>query len=234
MSSAREVQIAVAFLERTASVPAGQLCTACTEALDVTGAGLTLMSDHHAVPVSASDHRARALDELQFELGEGPSPDAYSDGAPISEPDLARGGGARWPTFSPPALDIGARGMFAFPLTAGDRPIGVLTLYRDTAGRLTDEQTADSIVVADLLARTMLERQSRGSPGTLADDIGGSNAHRAEVHQASGMIAVQLGVDVSEALVRLRAHAYATERTVVDVASDVVARRLRFGPELTT
>ena len=93
---------------------------------------------------------------------------------------------------------------------AGDHPIGVLTLYRDTAGRLTDEQTADSIVVADLLARTMLERQSRGSPGTLADDIGGSNAHRAEVHQASGMIAVQLGVDVSEALVRLRAHAYAT------------------------
>ena len=114
--------------------------------------------------------------------------------------------------------------------TPRDRPIGVLTLYRDTAGRLTDEQTADSIVVADLLARTMLERQSRGSPGTLADDIGGSNVHRAEVHQASGMIAVQLGVDVSEALVRLRAHAYATERTVADVAVEVVARRLRFGP----
>ncbi len=206
----------------------------CTEALQVTGAGITLMSDHHAVPVSASDHRAGALDELQFELGEGPSPDAYACGAPVSEPDLAHARRARWPTFIPPALEIGARGVFAFPLAAGDRPIGVLTLYRDTAGKLTEEQTADSIVVADLLARTMLDRQSRGLPGTLADDIGGSNVHRAEVHQASGMIAVQLGIGVSEALVRLRAHAYATERTVADVSADVVSRRLRLGPELTS
>jgi hypothetical protein len=234
VNTAREVQVAAAFLRRTATVPPGRLCDACIEALQVTGAGLTLMSDHHSLPVSASDPLAGELDELQFALGEGPSPDAYTCGAPVAEPDLERARGARWPTFTPPALQIGARGVFAFPLTAGDRHIGVLTLYRDTAGHLTDEQTADSIVVADLLALAMLDRQSRGSADTLADDISGSNLHRAEVHQASGMIAVQLGIDVSEALLRIRAHAYATDETVATVAVEIVARRLRLGDEPTS
>ena len=52
--------------------------------------------------------------------------------------------------------------------------------------------------------------------------------YRAEVHQASGMISVQLNVSLAEALVRLRAHAYAQERPIAEVAADVVARRLRF------
>ncbi|MFD0630267.1 ANTAR domain-containing protein [Catenulispora yoronensis] len=52
--------------------------------------------------------------------------------------------------------------------------------------------------------------------------------YRAEVHQATGMISVQLGVSLAEALVRLRAHAWAADRLLADVAADVVARRLRF------
>jgi hypothetical protein len=51
---------------------------------------------------------------------------------------------------------------------------------------------------------------------------------RAVVHQAAGMISVQLGVDMTVALLRLRAHAWAHERPIVDVATDVVARRLLF------
>jgi hypothetical protein len=54
------------------------------------------------------------------------------------------------------------------------------------------------------------------------------------VHQASGMIAVQLGVGVGEALVRLRAYAFANDRRLTEVAADVVGRRLRFDPEDAT
>jgi hypothetical protein len=42
------------------------------------------------------------------------------------------------------------------------------------------------------------------------------------------MVSVQLGIDVGEALVRLRAHAFGHGRLVRDVARDVVERRLRF------
>jgi hypothetical protein len=45
------------------------------------------------------------------------------------------------------------------------------------------------------------------------------------------MITVQLGVSVAVALIRLRAHAYAHDRRLRDVAGDVVARRLRFDPD---
>lgn len=50
----------------------------------------------------------------------------------------------------------------------------------------------------------------------------------AEVHQANGMLTIQLDIDLAEALLRLRAHAYAAGRTVSAVAADVVNRRLYF------
>ena len=55
--------------------------------------------------------------------------------------------------------------------------------------------------------------------------------HHPEVHQATGMIIVQLGVTAAVALIRLRAYAYAQDRRLRDVAADVVARRLRFDPD---
>jgi hypothetical protein len=60
----------------------------------------------------------------------------------------------------------------------------------------------------------------------------GSWNNHAEVHQATGMILVQLGVPAQDAFVRLRAHAFATHRRLADVASDVVARRLVFTQEM--
>ena len=50
---------------------------------------------------------------------------------------------------------------------------------------------------------------------------------RSELHQAQGMVMVQLGTDLATAMVRLRAHAYGGERRLGDVARDIVARRLR-------
>jgi hypothetical protein len=40
------------------------------------------------------------------------------------------------------------------------------------------------------------------------------------------MVMAQLGIDAAEALVRLRAHAYATDRSAIDVARDILDRRL--------
>ena len=53
---------------------------------------------------------------------------------------------------------------------------------------------------------------------------------RAEVHQAAGMVSVQADVSLGEALVLLRARAYAAERAVVDVARDVLGRVVTLSP----
>ena len=51
-----------------------------------------------------------------------------------------------------------------------------------------------------------------------------------EVHQAAGMVSVQLDVPVAVAAMRLRAFAGAMDQALVDVACDLVARRLRLSP----
>lgn len=202
-------------------------CSASADVLHIASAGVTLMSARHNGPVCHSDERSLALDELQFSLGEGPSLDAFAGHDAILEPDLEHAGPTRWPMFTATALELGARGVFALPLSAGTRCIGVLTLYHDVAGALSPEQRADGLVVADAVARSMLETQSRNETDLLSVDLNDAASHRAEVHQASGMVAVQLGVPVVDAEARLRAHAYAVNRSVVDVARDIVARRLR-------
>lgn len=185
------------------------------------------MSARYNGPVCNSDERSSALDELQFSLGEGPSLDAFAQHEAIAAPDLGNGQLARWPVFTASALERGARGIFALPLNAGTKCIGVLTLYRDVAGALSPEQQADSLVVADEVARSMVEGQSPSEMEPTALELGDTASHRAEVHQASGMVAVQLGLPVADAEARLRAHAYAVDRSVVDIAREIVERRLR-------
>ena len=205
----------------------GSFCSASVDVLGVASAGVSLMSNRHNAPVCHSDERSLALEELQFSLGEGPSLDAFASHEAIHEPDLEHALIDRWPIFTTTALQLGTRGVFALPLNAGPRCIGVLTLYNEAAGALTSEQAADGLVVAHTVAQAMLESQSFSEPDRLAENLDDSADHRAEVHQASGMVAVQLGVAVADAEVRLRAHAYAANRPVVDVARDIVERRLR-------
>ena len=163
---------------------------------------------------------------MQFALGAGPCRDAYLRDEPVYEPDLERPSVGHWHEFVGSALENGFRGVFAFPLRVGVAKIGVMTLYQDDAGRLSDAQTADSLVLADVLAQTMVSMHARTGGDVLAEDLMDPGGHLAEVQQASGMVAVQLGIEVDEALARIRAHAFATDRPVAAVAADVVARRL--------
>lgn len=207
--------------------PAQALCVACVETLGVEGASLMIVSDGLPSLLAASDPLGRRLEDLQHVLGEGPCVDAHDAGRAVSEPDLAAAQAGRWPAFGPAALDAGAAALFSFPLRVGGVRLGALTLYRPTAGRLSDDQHADAGVLASLITSAILELQAEAPAGTLSPDLGRLVGHRAEIHQAAGMLSVQLGVGVGEALARLRAHAYATERPLAEVAADVVAYRLR-------
>ena len=109
------------------------------------------------------------------------------------------------------------------------RPVWrALNLYRDRPGSLSDGQHADALVMADVAARWVLDVQAGAPPGGLARELEVGADFRFVVHNAAGMVAVQLGVSVSEALIRLRAYAFSHDRLLHDVAQDVVDRTLRF------
>jgi hypothetical protein len=204
-----------------------RLCEVCADVIEMTGAGVMLMSgDVPRGSVCSSNAVSELIEDLQYTLGEGPCIDAYNHQRAVLEPDLANPDVARWIGFTPPAVAAGARAIFGFPLQIGAVHLGALNLYRDRPGPLTDDQYADALVVAEVAARAVLDMEAHTPPGVIPAELTDSD-FRFVVHQASGVASVQLGVSVAEALIRLRAYAFAHDRLLTDVAEDIVARRLR-------
>jgi GAF domain-containing protein/ANTAR domain-containing protein len=216
---------------RAGPVSAGDACEVAAAVAEVDGGWLSVMSDPaRRALVHATSRRAAEVDELQFTLGEGPCTDAFRWGRPVLVADLgAVGWRERWPGFTIAGVTAEAAAVFAFPLVLGAIRVGVLGLYRKTAGPLSPSALADVLVCADtalqllLNSRAGMDGDGDGQPGD-----GWSDDH-AQVYQATGMVSAQRAVGPEEALALLRAHAFAHDLTLDEVAAAVVARRLRLG-----
>jgi GAF domain-containing protein len=216
-------------IDRAAGTGSGtRLVHACVDTVGVTGAGIMLMvDDEHRGIFGSSDAASELVEDLQFTLGEGPCIDTYRTGRPVLEPDLGHPAEDRWPGFAGPALAAGVVAIFGFPLLVGRIRLGALDLYSDRPGDLRPEQFTDAMTIAEIAAHAILDLQADAAPGALATELDAGVRLRSVVHQASGMVSVQLDIPVGDALARLRAHAYAGGRSLHDVAQDVVDRRLR-------
>jgi hypothetical protein len=206
-----------------------RLCEAAREIIGVSGTGVMLMSDE--IPrgsLCATNAVSGLIEELQFTLGEGPCVDAHRHDQVVLAPDLTAADATRWPAFTPPAVEAGVQAVFAFPLQVGTVRLGALDLYRDSRGALTDDQHADALVMAGVIAHWVLDVQADTPPGSIAVALEEHADLHFVVHNAAGAVSVQLGISVTEALIRLRAYAFGNDRLLRDVAEDVVARRLRF------
>jgi hypothetical protein len=211
-----------------------RLCEACVEALPVAAAALTLTNEDGVhVVLGASDDRARALEDLQFTLGEGPAVDASQAGGPVLVTDLHESRvTSRWPGYLREAMELRLCGQFSFPLQIGAIRLGVLTFYREQTGLLSDADLAHALTFADAATIVLLHLQDvSSSDGELPMDLGTQFDMTAELHQATGMVAVQAAVGMVEALLLLRASAFGSSRTAVAVARDVVTWALNFRNE---
>lgn len=205
------------------------VCAAMMSACGVDSAALAVrLSASPRETVYASDQVASEVEELSLTLGEGPCVDALA-GGPVLVPDLmAPECLARWPAFAPAAGQAGVRAVLALPLQIGGIRTGVVDLYRAQPGDLDREQLADALVLADTACALLLDAAARDRLHSDGHQPESAGPQHPEVHQATGMISVQLGVTAAVALIRLRAYAYVHDRRLRDVAGDVVARRLRF------
>jgi hypothetical protein len=180
--------------------------------------------------VYATDAVAQNVDELQFTLGEGPCLDAYHEYAPQLCPRLD--GGAqlnRWPAFCDGAAELGVQAVFAFPVPGARRALGVLELYRRTAGEMDAGQRQWASVCAVAVGETLLANWQEIAADASEDAAAADSGHqfsRAMVYVASGMVAVQLGVSADQGLDLMRAYCFSERRSITEVADDIVARRL--------
>jgi hypothetical protein len=209
-----------------------RLCSALSRNLPASGVGVSVMTDDPSLggTVAASDTVSRRLDELQFTLGEGPCIDAYTLRHPVLEPDLSGHGSSRWPGYAAAAQEEGVRAVFAFPLQIGTARAGAMDVYRREAGSLTHGALTQAMTFADVAMRLLLDSQGPSQTGARAD-LDDALAYRVEVYQAQGMVMVDLGVSLDEAMARLRAHAYAQERSLTEVSRDIVDGSLRLSQD---
>lgn len=216
---------------------ADRLCEACVELLSVDAAAISLVFDGaNTGTLGASSDLARAYDELQFTLGEGPCLESVSARAPVLVIDLAvETDGGRWPAYGPAMLAHDICGVYAMPVLVAGEYLGALDLFRTRAGPLVGDHLAGALVAAELAEMPLLDllaedlQAAAGDPDSTAwADL--NTITRTEVSQATGMLVAQLEVEPAEALVRLRAHAYATGRSATEIAQDILEHRLRLEP----
>ncbi|MEV6113567.1 GAF and ANTAR domain-containing protein [Streptomyces sp. NPDC052109] len=207
------------------------LCQTCVALLPVaSGLSVSILGggSELGIVLCASDSVAARLAEIQYTLGEGPCAEAVRLRAPVFATDLTRAPDTRrWPLFAVQAAQAGAQASFSLPLAGAGTALGTLDLYRERPGSLDSAQVRTALLVADALTLAViaLDRASPDPEGVVTW-LAGAEADREEVHQATGMIMVQLGVSAEEALLRLRARAFAQGSTSVGVARAIIGRSL--------
>ena len=212
---------------------ADRLCHACVVLFDIDAAAISLVFDGAATgTLGSSGEAARRYDELQFTLGEGPCLDSVAQRTPVLVVDLTDASERRWPMFGPALLAQDIRGVYAMPVVAAGEYVGALDLFRHLPGDLAADHLAGAVVAAELAGIPLLDLLDADLRAAVADPRSDAWAElnalsRTEVSQATGMLVAQLEIDPTDALVRLRAHAYATGRSATDVARDILDRRLK-------
>lgn len=212
-----------------------ELCAAFLATLPISGISISAFPGHAPeTSIGASDAIAARLDELQFDLGEGPRWEALRTRQPILLPHVKSDGHTAWPVFAKAVLDYDVAALFVFPLLLGAIDVGVIELYSSSPGPLSPADYAAALQLCDAATWQLLRHILTTSP----DDRGGdkdpelekSLLSRREVHQATGMVLAQTGLSATNALLLLRAHAFSEGLTVREVARDVVSKELDFSP----
>jgi ANTAR domain len=227
----------VALLIRLAGLVAGdaggaglarRLARACQRILRVDGVAITVEQDPFSrTTLYATDDVASRLENLQDVTGEGPGREACCRGSPVQTGLGGRLAARRWPEFTRSALQaVGPLTVYSYPMRPAGQSIGTISFYLK-AGRTLRESTEAVRLLSDAVGARLL----RDPPATHPELSGGGWASRMVVHQATGMVMAQSGSAPGDAFVLLRAHAYATDRSLAEIAELVVRRQLNFRPD---
>jgi hypothetical protein len=214
----------------TPRISGANLASPFLDLLPITGVAISVFDQNRrASLIQATDSTSARLEQMQFDLGEGPSIDAYTTASLVLVPDLATAD--RWPGFLRSAADETVGAIFAFPLMLGAAGTGTVTCYRTDPGGLDAELAGIGTSLCRAIAGPAFRRAI-----VLADEESPDREApfetRREIHQATGMVLTQLDISATDALSRLRAYAFSSGSTVQEIAHDVVSRRLNFA-ELT-
>jgi GAF domain-containing protein len=188
------------------------------------GAGLTLIERSGPDTMVASADFVRAVDEVQYGIGEGPCLLAVASRETQRSGSL--GGESRWPRFGPQAGRLGVHSALSLPLIFGERVVGALNVYGH-AHNAFDEHSAAlgerfSSPAAVTAAHALLLEESRRVTAQLEQAL----VNRAVIDQAMGIIMSRTGLNADEAFDRLRQRSQLDDLKLADVAQQLVTQAI--------
>lgn len=217
---------ALEALERSNYLPE-RLSASFVEFLPVSGASVATLGDVlGSETLSATDVHAARLDEVQFDLGEGPCWDALRSARPVVEPALRSTGRGRWPAFAAAVEAEPVSSVFAFPLVVGTLKLGAVDLYSVHPIALDADATQRASTLAGVIGRHVLREALGSSDGSDILDL--NPRSRRTIHQATGIVLAQLATSADDALLMIQGHAFASNRAMMEVAGEIVEGRIVF------
>ncbi|WP_344805474.1 GAF and ANTAR domain-containing protein [Microlunatus ginsengisoli] len=184
----------------------------------VSGIAITAFDGSIHQPLAASDDWTESVEEIQQLIGDGPSLTAYQQRRRIVVDDLSSGY-ARWPGFVSASARTGLSSVWALPVEVDRRTVGVITFYRKHAGPAARSEWSEAEAVADAAVTAFVGDVDDLAGLSAANEL---TASAMVVHIATGIIATRLAITPAEALTRLRAQAFASNRRLRSVAELVV------------
>lgn len=209
-------------------VPA-RVARACTQALPVDGAGLSLHAGALRVPIGASSPVTAHAERLQFTFGDGPCLRAFDDGRTIAfrPQDIER----NWPgLYAALMTDSPYRGVLSLPLPEPLGPTVVLDLWVADPAALPRLDRADVAAVVGRVTEELARDLREGARIPAADSAwleGRDAVLRSSTWQAVGVVGMALLLDTPDALEVMRAAAVTSGRSVDEVATDLLTGRLQ-------
>lgn len=192
--------------------PVTGLCRLALRMLPVDGVSVVLIADSVRTLVGAAGQLTAELEAVTAVCMEGPGVEAPRLGIPVVVTDLAAGGSQpRWPVFAAEAAGLGVSAVVAVPIRIGVIRLGVMVAHRLEPGDLGGT-VSELLRLSETAAYLLLDLQEGSGhrptgdvgieSGDTASDQELTNFIGAEIHQASGMVMVQLDIPIDAALDR--------------------------------
>ncbi len=182
--------------------------------------GMTMQPNGRPLTVACSDPVAARVDEVQYELDDGPCLHAMRDGHLVRIEDTAEK--ARWPEFEAQAASHGIRSCLALPLNTDGKPVGALNLYAREASAfgLAEARLAENFAHNASGALSLAARLA--SHAALIEQLRSSLASRGVIDQALGIIMAREHCTQQRAFAILRAASQNSNVKLREIASAVV------------
>lgn len=199
-----------------------RLTSRCAELVGASAVGVLLTDLRGSLQLAAaSTQDMHALELFEMQQQEGPCYEAFQSGEQVVEEDI-RGAEARWPRFTPQAMDRGYRSVHAFPLRVRDQTLGALNVFFDHSGPFTGANILALQALADIAAIGILQQRNVQESSDLAGHLQLALDSRVVIERAVGVLVERRGMGTQEAFESLRSHARNTNQRLRVVAQALV------------